>query len=110
MSPVTTWRDVRATPLSTGGQTYRSLPNRSEAGVKETHGMTANGSASRPDMAPNESDAETAPPSVWDDPSVPVGNAPPRSMWSLVLLGTAWAGWVVFLVFMVRAAQQASGC
>ena len=39
----------------------------------------------------------------WDDPNVPVGNAPPIPRWPLVVLGAAWAGWVVFLVVMVMS-------
>lgn len=70
---------------------------------------TAKEDTFRADKATDESDSGSGPPSVWDDPSVPVGNAPPRSKWPLVLFGTAWAGWVVFLMFMVRAARQATG-
>ncbi len=37
----------------------------------------------------------------WDDPSVPIGNAPPLPRWPLVLAAVAWFASVVFLVVMM---------
>lgn len=37
----------------------------------------------------------------WDDPSVPIGNAPPFPRWPLVLSAVAWFASVVFLVVMM---------
>lgn len=37
----------------------------------------------------------------WDDPSVPIGNAPPFPRWPLVLAAVAWFASVVFLVVMM---------
>lgn len=37
----------------------------------------------------------------WEDPSVPVGNAPPLPRWPLVLFTLAWLAWVMFLVAML---------
>ncbi len=39
----------------------------------------------------------------WNDPAVPVGNAPPMSRWPLAVLGVAWLGWLVFLAVMLAA-------
>jgi len=54
-------------------------------------------------------DAEAARPSIWEDQSVPVGDAPPRSKWSLFFACVMWAGWVVFLIVMMLAARHAAG-
>ncbi len=43
----------------------------------------------------------------WEDPSVPIGNAPPLPRWPLVLAGIAWLAWVVFLVVMMLAGNAA---
>jgi hypothetical protein len=37
----------------------------------------------------------------WDDPSVPIGNAPPLPRWPLVLAAVAWFASVVFLFVMM---------
>ena len=37
----------------------------------------------------------------WDDPSVPVGNAPPMSRWPLVVTTIVWLAWIVFLIAML---------
>lgn len=37
----------------------------------------------------------------WDDPSVPVGNAPPMARWPLVVSAIAWVAWIVFLIVML---------
>ena len=37
----------------------------------------------------------------WDDPNVPVGNAPPLPRWPLFVASLAWVGWVVFLAVML---------
>ena len=36
----------------------------------------------------------------WADPSIPVGNAPPRPKWPLVLLAVLWLAGIVFLALM----------
>ncbi|MCO6435557.1 MAG: hypothetical protein J5J06_00540 [Phycisphaerae bacterium] len=46
---------------------------------------------------------ETKPNSVWDDPTVPVGNAPPRSSLPVVAWALAWTLWIVFLAAMAFA-------
>lgn len=48
----------------------------------------------------NEVSTDKALGSPWDDPNVPVGDAPPRSRWPLVVLSLAWLSWVLFLLFM----------
>ena len=50
--------------------------------------------------ADEASESETEP-TIWDDPSVPVGDAPPLSKGPLVALVIAWAGWTIFLVAMM---------
>ena len=39
----------------------------------------------------------------WNDPAVPVGNAPPMPRWPLAVLAVAWLGWAVFLAVMWAA-------
>lgn len=36
----------------------------------------------------------------WEDPNVPVGDAPPYPKWPLAFFGTLWMGWVVFLAYL----------
>ena len=43
----------------------------------------------------------------WDDPSVPVGNAPPMPRWPLVVSAIAWLAWVVFLIAMLVSRYDA---
>lgn len=43
----------------------------------------------------------------WEDPSVPVGNAPPLPRWPLAIVGLAWLVWVVFLAVMLLSVVQA---
>lgn len=38
----------------------------------------------------------------WEDPKIPVGNAPPLPRWPLVVTGLAWLAWVTFLVVMMQ--------
>jgi len=52
---------------------------------------------------------ETKALSVWDDPTVPVGDAPPRSKWLLVAMATGWSAWVVFLVAMMLSVRESTG-
>jgi hypothetical protein len=44
----------------------------------------------------------------WEDPNIPVGNAPPLPKWPLVLSGFAWLLWVV-LVLVLSVAQHSGG-
>ncbi len=39
----------------------------------------------------------------WEDPNIPVGNAPPLPRWPLAVTGLAWLAWGVFLVVMMLA-------
>ncbi len=50
--------------------------------------------------APDSSTDETTGGIDWADPSVPVGDAPPLPKWPLVLTGSAWLVWIVFLLLM----------
>ena len=43
----------------------------------------------------------------WDDPSVPVGNAPLSPRWPVVVTAIAWLAWVVFLVVMLASRYDA---
>lgn len=38
--------------------------------------------------------------SPWDDPNVPIGDAPPLPRWPLAVFSLAWVGWLAFLVVM----------
>lgn len=42
----------------------------------------------------------------WENPKVPVGNAPPLPRWPLYVSGLAWAGWVLFLFFLVLSVNR----
>jgi hypothetical protein len=37
----------------------------------------------------------------WEDPNIPVGNAPPMPAWPLAVSLIAWTGGVVFLLVMM---------
>jgi hypothetical protein len=37
----------------------------------------------------------------WNDPNVPVGDAPPVPRWPLYVWVTLWLAWIAFLVAMV---------
>ncbi len=37
----------------------------------------------------------------WEDPSVPIGNAPPLPRWPVAVSALVWAGWIALLVAMV---------
>ena len=43
----------------------------------------------------------------WEDPEVPVGNAPPMPRWPVLVLGIAWIGWITFLIVMMLSRVQA---
>ncbi len=43
----------------------------------------------------------------WEDPTIPVGNAPPLPKWPLMLLGVAWLASMAFLALM--AVSRGSG-
>ena len=45
----------------------------------------------------------------WDDPTVPIGNAPPLPRWPLVVTGLAWLAWVVFLITLLISRGGAAG-
>jgi len=49
-----------------------------------------------------------AEPTIWDDPSVPVGDAPLLSKAPLVALSIAWLGWTVFLLVMMITRTHAT--
>ena len=54
-----------------------------------------------------ENEKLTKPRVNWDDPSVPVGNAPPMPRWPLVVSAIAWLAWVVFLIAMLLSQYNA---
>ena len=39
---------------------------------------------------------------IWEDPSIPIGNAPPMPRWRVLVAGLAWLAWVGFLVVMLQ--------
>lgn len=43
----------------------------------------------------------------WDDPSVPVGDAPPMPRWPVVVTAIAWLAWVIFLIAMLASRYDA---
>ncbi|MFH1110910.1 MAG: hypothetical protein V1790_17180 [Planctomycetota bacterium] len=45
----------------------------------------------------------------WDDPTVPVGNAPPLPRWPVVVAGLAWLAWLVFLIALLVSRGGAAG-
>ncbi|MCH8244017.1 MAG: hypothetical protein IH897_15620 [Planctomycetes bacterium] len=38
----------------------------------------------------------------WEDPNIPIGNAPPLPRWRFLVAGLAWLAWVGFLVVMLQ--------
>jgi hypothetical protein len=44
----------------------------------------------------------------WEDPSVPVGDAPALPRWPVYLLAIAWGGWIVFLLVITVAGRATS--
>lgn len=48
------------------------------------------------------------PPTKWEDPSVPVGDAPPVSRAPLAFFAVAWVAFVVFLFVMMLSRYEAS--
>lgn len=47
----------------------------------------------------DEASQRVEPPGIdWNDPQVPVGDAPPVSHWPLVVSAVCWFAWVAFLV------------
>ncbi len=58
------------------------------------------------DQAP----AEQAKPQIdWEDPNVPVGDAPLMPRWPAALAAVAWLTWVGFLVVMILSGSPAAG-
>ena len=52
--------------------------------------------------SPSEPPGKSERPRIdWEDPSVPVGNAPALPRWPLAAFGIAWLVWVAFLVAMM---------
>lgn len=45
----------------------------------------------------------------WNDPSIPVGNAPPMARWPLALAGAAWLAGIAFLIAMTVSRFRADG-
>ncbi len=69
-------------------------------------GMSKDGQQSAKTTDPQESGAGGASRKRrvdWEDPNVPVGNAPPLPRWPVYVSGLAWAAWVLFLFFLVRS-------
>lgn len=68
--------------------------------------VTANTSppiAAEPSTGQAANGIDNVAPSKWDDPSVPVGNAPPMPRWPVFAWAVAWTLWIVFLVAMAWA-------
>lgn len=49
----------------------------------------------------SENSSESSEPTIWENPDIPVGNAPPLAKTPLVLFSLAWFGWIVFLALMI---------
>ena len=49
----------------------------------------------------SETSSPSSEPTIWQDPDIPVGNAPPVGKIPLVLFSLAWVGWLVFLAMMI---------
>ncbi len=44
----------------------------------------------------------------WNDPMVPIGNAPPLPRWPVVVLGLVWLAWIGCLVAMMVSRMEGS--
>lgn len=42
--------------------------------------------------------------SIWQDPSIPLGDAPPLPRWPLGLFALAWIGWITFEIMLLTKA------
>ena len=65
--------------------------------------QNANGSTTVGDKIENkDAGSESQKPRIdWEDPAVPIGDAPPLPRWPLYLTGALWAGSIVFLFVML---------
>jgi len=54
-------------------------------------------------------ESEARAPTIWDDPSVPVGDSPPLPIWPMILSAAAWIVWIAFLVTMTVYALRTRG-
>ena len=58
--------------------------------------------------ANSESEKEKKPRVDWEDPNVPLGNAPPLPRWPVAVAGIAWLALMVFLVLMLLSRSVAT--
>ena len=49
----------------------------------------------------SEDSSESSEPTIWENPDIPVGDAPPVGKIPLVLFSLAWVGWILFLAMMI---------
>ncbi|MBI1825521.1 MAG: hypothetical protein HY287_10200 [Planctomycetes bacterium] len=56
-----------------------------------------------------EEESESRTPTIWDDPSVPVGDSPSLPVFPLVISAAAWTVWIGFLVTMTVHALRSRG-
>ena len=72
--------------------------------------MTKDGQEGAKTTDPNESGAASTSGKRrvdWEDPKVPVGNAPPLPRWPVYVSGLAWGAWVLFLFFLLLSLNPA---
>ena len=53
-------------------------------------------------------DSRKKPRTDWNDPAVPIGNAPPLPRWPVVVLGLVWLAWIGCLVAMMVSRMEGS--
>ena len=87
-----------STPTFELGDTLARDETRSYRAVGETERMTDEQSKS--DSA-SESPSPSSEQTIWQNPDIPVGDAPPVGKIPLVLFSLAWVGWLVFLAMMI---------
>ena len=49
----------------------------------------------------SESSSPSSDKTIWENPDIPVGDAPPVGKIPLILFSLAWVGWLVFLAMMI---------
>lgn len=65
--------------------------------------MTKDPDASKADAGAANRDESDDGPTIWEDPTVPIGNGPFTDRWPIAVWTVVWLVWLVFLVAMLVA-------
>lgn len=56
----------------------------------------------------DESGTKRKPRYDWEDPTIPIGNAPSMPRWPAVVFAVGWVGWLAFLLAMLLSCNPAA--